>query len=59
VRKVVDLIISSKDVISRPTVISISLCTHSTGIEGMSFPAIPNSLLLSVLGLICLSDHVA
>jgi len=55
VRTVIDLIISPSTAVSRLTVISISLGTHSTGIKGVSTAMPPIVLRLRI----CLSADVA
>ena len=54
-RKVVDLIISSRAVVSELTIVSISLGTHSTGMKGVSTAIPPIVLRLRI----CLSADVA
>jgi hypothetical protein len=55
VRKVVDLIFSSRVVGSKLTIVSISLGTHSTGMKGVSTAMPPVVLRLRI----CLSADVA
>ena len=54
-RKVVDLIISSRALVSKLTVVSVSLGTHSTGMKGVSTAMPPIVLRLRT----CLSADVA
>jgi hypothetical protein len=58
VHRVVDLVISSKDVVEL-TIISISLCTHPTSMKGVSTIGFPIILLVLSEPGICLSALVA
>jgi len=59
VRKVVDLIISSRAVVSKLTVISISLGTHSTGMKGVSTAMPPIVLRLHLSSTSTLLDRAS